>query len=93
MFSIYLFETICISSGYKYCNCRSRGSSGRVMLNGHDRKEVSMEHFLRVSCYIQQDDEVRPLLTVKEALMMAAHLKLGFSVTYKEKKQQVCVNT
>lgn len=66
-----------------------RGSSGLVMLNGHDRKEVGMENFSRVSCYIQQDDEVRPLLTVKEALTMAAHLKLGFSVTYKEKKQQI----
>lgn len=66
-----------------------RGSSGSVMLNGHDRKEVSLKNFLRVSCYIQQDDEIRPLLTVKEALMLTAHLKLGFSVTYKEKKQQI----
>lgn len=62
-----------------------------VLVNGQDRNDVSLEHFLRVSCYIQQDDELRPLLSVREAMMLASHLKLGFSIAYKDKKQQVNV--
>lgn len=59
------------------------------MVNGQDRSDVSLKHFLRVSCYIQQDDELRPLLTVEEAMTMASHLKLGYSFTAVEKRQQV----
>uniref|UniRef100_A0A1B6DXP5 ABC transporter domain-containing protein n=1 Tax=Clastoptera arizonana TaxID=38151 RepID=A0A1B6DXP5_9HEMI len=66
-----------------------RGSGGSVLVNGQDRKEVSLEHYLRVSCYIQQDDELRPLLSVRESMMLASHLKLGFSIAYKDRKQQI----
>lgn len=72
-----------------YFTNRVEGCGGSVMVNGQDRKDVSLKHYLRVSCYIQQDDELRPLLTVDEAMMMAAHLKLGYGVANITKKQQV----
>ncbi|XP_054261224.1 ATP-binding cassette sub-family G member 1 [Macrosteles quadrilineatus] len=65
------------------------GSTGSVMVNGQDRSDVNIKHYLRVSCYIQQDDELRPLLSVEEAMMMAAHLKLGYSVSNVAKCQQI----
>ncbi|XP_046664166.1 ATP-binding cassette sub-family G member 1-like isoform X1 [Homalodisca vitripennis] len=59
------------------------------MVNGQDRKDASLKHYLRVSCYIQQNDELRPLLTVEEAMMMAAHLKLGYSISSVAKRMQI----
>lgn len=59
------------------------------MVNGQDRREANLKHFLRVSCYIQQDDELRPMLTVEEAMMLASNLKLGYSISDGARKQQV----
>ncbi|XP_025412535.1 ATP-binding cassette sub-family G member 1 isoform X1 [Sipha flava] len=49
------------------------GSSGSVYLNDALRDEKQMAN---ISCYIQQDDFVRELLTVRESMTVAAHLKL-----------------
>ncbi|KAG8301746.1 hypothetical protein J6590_045732 [Homalodisca vitripennis] len=57
-----------------------KGCGGSVMVNGQDRKDASLKHYLRVSCYIQQNDELRPLLTVEEAMMMAVRPKLSCSI-------------
>lgn len=42
-----------------------------------------------ISCYIQQDDIVRELLTVKESMTVAANLKLPTTVSQRSKARQV----
>ncbi|KAH8392221.1 hypothetical protein KR215_003569 [Drosophila sulfurigaster] len=56
------------------------GVSGSIRVNGKPMA-TSSERFRRLSCYIHQDDLLRPQLMVGEIMMMAAHLKLGFKVT------------
>ncbi|KAI5645529.1 ABC transporter domain-containing protein [Phthorimaea operculella] len=55
-------------SGYK-----SAGVSGELLVNGEPRKEKS---FQKSSCYITQEDLLQPLLTIREAMDVAARLKL-----------------
>lgn len=69
--------------------CRQTGSSGSVLVNGEDRRIPGIYNFLQLSCYIQQDDALRPLLTVHEAMMAAAHLKLGIKLPAYKKEEQV----
>ncbi|XP_015369898.1 PREDICTED: ATP-binding cassette sub-family G member 1-like isoform X1 [Diuraphis noxia] len=62
------------------------GSSGQVYLNDSLRDEKQMAN---ISCYIQQDDYVRDLLTVRESMTVAAHLKLPTTVSAISKANQV----
>ncbi|CAH1738913.1 unnamed protein product [Aphis gossypii] len=62
------------------------GSSGQVYLNESLRDEKQMAN---ISCYIQQDDYVRDLLTVRESMTVAAHLKLPTTVSAISKASQV----
>ncbi|XP_060852904.1 ATP-binding cassette sub-family G member 1-like [Rhopalosiphum padi] len=62
------------------------GSSGQVYLNDTLRDEKQMAN---ISCYIQQDDYVRDLLTVRESMTVAAHLKLPTTVSTLSKVSQV----
>lgn len=56
------------------CVCLSlKGVKGSVNVNGTER---CLDSFRRVSCYIQQDDRLQPLLTVNENMHIAANLKL-----------------
>lgn len=43
-------------------------------MNGEER---CLDSFRRLSCYIQQDDRLQPLLTVSENMNIAANLKLS----------------
>lgn len=87
-----------VLSGYKYATrqlfeiklclnvyvCLSlKGVRGDVNVNGAARQ---LDQFRRVSCYIQQDDRLQPLLTVGENMSVAADLKLSTdkSPKYKE---------
>lgn len=54
------------------------GVTGKIAVNGKNRSSNS-ENFRNVSAYIHQDDALRPYLTVREAMTMATHLKLGFT--------------
>lgn len=65
---------------------RISGSSGSVYLNDTLRNQKQMSN---ISCYIQQDDFVRDLLTVRESMMVAAHLKLSTTVSTLSKTRQV----
>ncbi|KAF0718366.1 ATP-binding cassette sub-family G member 1-like [Aphis craccivora] len=62
------------------------GSSGQVYLNDSLRDENQMAN---ISCYIQQDDYVRDMLTVRESMTVASHLKLPKTVSAISKASQV----
>ncbi|XP_069705049.1 ATP-binding cassette sub-family G member 1 [Periplaneta americana] len=73
-----------ILAGYKV-----RGVEGTVLVNGQDRDKEQRDSFSRMSCYILQDDDLRPALTVKEAMMFVAHLKLGYCTSHRQKHKQI----
>ncbi|XP_068618206.1 ATP-binding cassette subfamily G member 4 [Battus philenor] len=60
-------------SGY-----RSAGVTGELLVNGQPRNE---QRFQRLSCYITQEDLLQPYLSVREALDVAASLKLTKGAT------------
>jgi len=59
-----------------------KGVKGEVTVNGKERR---LDSFRRVSCYIQQDDRLQPLLTVSENMQIAANLKLPMDKPQKYK--------
>ncbi|EDW64393.1 ATP-binding cassette sub-family G member 1 [Drosophila virilis] len=56
------------------------GVTGNIRVNGKPMATTS-DRFRQLSCYIHQDDLLRPQLMVGEIMLLAAHLKLGFGVT------------
>ncbi|CAH0702594.1 unnamed protein product [Spodoptera exigua] len=61
---------------------RVAGASGTIFTNGEPR---DLHQFRKLSRYIMQEDLLQPYITVQEAMMIAADLKLGNGIT-KEKK-------
>lgn len=71
-----------------FYDSRTGGFRGEVFVNGNLR---DLEEFRRMSCYIQQDDRIQPLLTVQENMSLATDFKLGPHVSQKKKDSMVRV--
>lgn len=67
---------------------RVRGVGGKILVNGKVRGPYS-ERWKRTSCYIQQESLTRTGITVGEAMTLAAHLKLGYTISSAYKHTQV----
>jgi ABC-type multidrug transport system ATPase subunit len=68
-----------IKNAYNY---RCVEATGSILVNGHPR---DIAHFHKMSRYIMQEDIVQPHLSVYEAMVIAADLKLGSELTRTQK--------
>ncbi|KAJ8938765.1 hypothetical protein NQ314_011363 [Rhamnusium bicolor] len=65
-----------------------RGATGSILINGEQR---NIKQFRKMSRYIMQEDLVQPMLTVEEAMVVAADLKLNKSLKKTDKLNAVCI--
>jgi ABC-type multidrug transport system ATPase subunit len=74
-----------ILAGYK---CRE--ATGSILINGENR---NIKEFRHISRYIMQEDLIQPLLSVDEAMMIAANLKLSKNMSVTDKQNINCCDS
>ncbi|XP_037085411.1 ATP-binding cassette sub-family G member 1-like [Pollicipes pollicipes] len=70
-----------VLAGYKV-----RNVEGSIKINGAAR---NLQTFRKIQAYIMQDDYLLPYISVDEAMMAAANLKLGAGFTHQSRRQVV----
>ena len=81
--------SILTGASYNDCNSaffRTGNSNGSILINGYPR---NLEKFRKLSRYIMQEDLLQPKMTVLENMKIACHLKLGTTVSGREKYKKV----